>query len=62
MREQLIATVRAMSAAGLNQGTAGNLSARDEEGGTAGFGSPPSGLPYDRLEPDHTGISYMGNY
>ena len=41
MREQLIATARAMSAAGLTRGTAGNLSARDEEGGTAGFWITP---------------------
>lgn len=53
MREQLISTARAMSAAGLNRGTAGNLSARDAKGGTAGFWITPTGLPYDRLEPDH---------
>ncbi|MGZ4619477.1 MAG: class II aldolase/adducin family protein [Frankiaceae bacterium] len=52
VRDQLIATARAMSEAGLNRGTAGNVSARDVNGGTAGFWITPTGLPYEQLEPD----------
>lgn len=40
-----------MSDAGLNRGTAGNVSARDVKGGTTGFWITPTGLPYERLEP-----------
>lgn len=53
MREQLIAAARGMAAAGLNRGTAGNVSARDEHDGSVGFWITPTGLAYDRLEPDH---------
>jgi L-fuculose-phosphate aldolase len=52
VRDQLIATARAMSAAALNRGTAGNVSARDVNGATAGFWITPTGLPYEQLEPD----------
>jgi L-fuculose-phosphate aldolase len=47
-RAALIATARAMAAAGLNSGTAGNLSLRCPEG----FHITPTGMAYDRLEPD----------
>jgi L-fuculose-phosphate aldolase len=44
LREQLLATARAMNSRGLNQGTSGNVSVR--EGG--GFLITPSALPYDQ--------------
>ena len=45
LREQVLATARAMNAAGLNRGTAGNVSARCE----SGFLVTPTGLPYDEI-------------
>lgn len=45
LREQVLATARAMNAAGLNRGTAGNVSARCE----SGFLVTPTGLPYDDI-------------
>lgn len=47
VREELIATARAMNAAGLNVGTAGNLSARTRRG----FLITPTGMPYEELHP-----------
>jgi L-fuculose-phosphate aldolase len=47
LREEMIATGRRMNAAGLNQGTSGNLSARVE----GGFLLTPSGMDYDALVP-----------
>ncbi|MBK7900627.1 MAG: class II aldolase/adducin family protein [Azonexus sp.] len=47
-RAALVAAARAMAAAGLNSGTAGNLSLRCPEG----FYITPTGMAYDRLEPD----------
>ncbi len=47
-RAALIATARAMAAAGLNAGTAGNVSVRDGDG----FFITPTGMAYDRLEPE----------
>src|SRR3954464_3895325 len=44
-RDELIGTARAMNAAGLNVGTAGNLSLRTRRG----FLITPSGMPYDAL-------------
>lgn len=44
LREQLLATARAMNSQGLNQGTSGNVSVRDGEG----FLITPSALPYDQ--------------
>ena len=41
----IVATCRAMNAAGINQGSAGNVSARFAEG----FLITPSGIPYERL-------------
>ncbi len=48
LRQQLINTALRMSAAGLNKGTAGNLSVRAEEG----FLITPTGMPYEALTPD----------
>lgn len=45
LREQLIATARAMQPAGLNRGTAGNVSVRAGDG----FHITPTGLPYEAL-------------
>lgn len=47
-RAELIATARAMTAAGLNKGTAGNLSLREGDG----FWITPTGMDYAGLEPD----------
>ncbi|MCA1937651.1 MAG: class II aldolase/adducin family protein [Dechloromonas sp.] len=46
LRRQLIATARAMQPAGLNRGTAGNVSVRDSDG----FLITPTGMPYAGLE------------
>ncbi len=48
----LIATACRMSSAGLNKGTAGNLSVRATENGQAGFLITPTGMSYDTLEAD----------
>ncbi len=45
LREQLIATARAMQPVGLNRGTSGNVSVRSGEG----FYITPTGLPYEAL-------------
>jgi len=47
-RADLIATARALQPAGLNKGSAGNVSVRDGDG----FLITPTGLPYDTLVPD----------
>lgn len=47
-RAALIATARAMHPAGLNRGTAGNVSVRDG----AGFLITPTGMAYETLAPD----------
>ncbi len=44
---EIIATCRQMQAAGINQGTSGNVSVRHGDG----LLITPSGVPYDRLEP-----------
>lgn len=46
LRLQLIETARAMNRSGINQGTAGNLSARYDDGMLI----TPSGVPYESLE------------
>lgn len=46
LREQLIATARAMNNSGLNQGTSGNVSVRSGDG----FLLTPSALPYDQCQ------------
>lgn len=48
LREQVLATARAMNSHGLNQGSSGNVSVRDGKG----FWITPSALPYDRCQPD----------
>lgn len=48
LAETLIQTARAMQPAGLNKGTAGNVSVRDGDG----FLITPTGLPYDTLTAD----------
>ena len=48
LRRDLIASARAMQAAGLNKGTAGNLSVRSG----AGFLITPTGMAYDNLVDD----------
>lgn len=52
LRQHLIATALRMSAAGLNKGTAGNLSVRHSEDGTAGFLITPTGMAYEALAPE----------
>ena len=47
LREQLLATARAMNSLGLNQGAAGNVSVRCRNG----LLITPSALPYDRCTP-----------
>ena len=47
-RSDLIATARAMQPAGLNRGTAGNVSVRAGDG----FHITPTGMPYDTLVAD----------
>lgn len=48
LRRKIIATCREMNALGINQGTSGNVSARE---GSRMLISP-SAIPYDRLEPE----------
>ena len=51
-RQQLIDSARCMQAAGLNRGTAGNLSVRVEDGGAGAGGDfliTPTGMAYDSL-------------
>ncbi len=46
VREEVLATARAMNTAGINRGTSGNVSARLHAAGFDGFLVTPSGLPY----------------
>jgi L-fuculose-phosphate aldolase len=48
LREQVLATARAMNDLGLNQGASGNVSVRDGEG----FLITPSALPYNQCTPE----------
>ncbi|MDD2462995.1 MAG: class II aldolase/adducin family protein [Desulfobulbus sp.] len=48
LRQQLLATARAMNSQGLNQGTSGNISVRER----AGFLITPSALAYDQCRPE----------
>jgi L-fuculose-phosphate aldolase len=52
LRQQLIDTSCRMAAAGLNRGTAGNLSVRVGHEGGAEFLITPTGMAYDALEPE----------
>jgi L-fuculose-phosphate aldolase len=61
LRQEMVATCRAMDAKGINQGTAGNLSVRHGDG----FLITPSSLPYDVMQPEdivemHWDGSYAG--
>ncbi len=59
LRRRMVETCRKMNASGINQGTAGNLSART---GT-GFLITPSSLPYDAMEPeDIVDMAFDGTY
>ncbi len=49
LARQVIDTCLAMNTQGINQGSAGNVSARFENG----FLITPSGMAYDRLQPEH---------
>lgn len=51
LRTQVIATARAMNAAGINVNKAGNVSARCARRRSPGFVITPTGVPYDALTP-----------
>ena len=51
-RQYLVATARRMTESGLNKGTAGNLSVRYKRGKADGFLITPTGMSYDKLEPE----------
>jgi L-fuculose-phosphate aldolase len=53
LRKAVIATARAMNAAGINRGKAGNVSARLRIKTFDGFLVTPTGVPYDQIAPDH---------
>ena len=50
-RANVIATARAMNASGINVNKSGNVSVRCRRGGRTGYLLTPSGVPYDRLDP-----------
>jgi L-fuculose-phosphate aldolase len=52
LRAEIIATARRMNASGINVNKAGNVSVRCQRGARAGLLITPTGVPYDRLEPD----------
>lgn len=59
LRLHMVETCRKMNAAGINQGTSGNLSARFGEG----FLITPSSLPYDMMQPeDLVEMDFDGTY
>ena len=59
IRQAMVETCRKMNASGLNQGTAGNISVRNE----AGFLVTPSSLPYDQMTPEDIVQMYFdGSY
>ena len=59
LREEMVNVCRRMNSTGINQGTAGNLSARID----GGFLITPTSLPYDRMGPeDIVEMSYDGTY
>jgi L-fuculose-phosphate aldolase len=49
LKKKVIETCLAMNASGINQGTAGNVSVRTDEG----FLITGSGIPYARMKPEH---------
>lgn len=59
LRQQMVATCRAMDAKGINQGTAGNLSVRFGDG----FLITPSSMPYDTMQAeDIVEMGWDGTY
>jgi len=52
LRDAVVATARAMNAAGINRGKSGNVSARWSDGGFDGFLVTPTGVPYELTTPD----------
>jgi L-fuculose-phosphate aldolase len=59
LREQMVGIARRMNASGINQGTAGNLSQRIDQG----FLITPTSLPYDRMEAeDIVEMGFDGTY
>jgi L-fuculose-phosphate aldolase len=52
LRAAVVATARAMNAAGINRGKAGNVSARGGDAHGGAFLVTPSGMPYDTLAPE----------
>ena len=52
LRRTVIASARAMNAAGINVNTSGNVSARCVRGTRVGFVITPSALAYDKLAPE----------
>jgi L-fuculose-phosphate aldolase len=59
VRSEMVATCRRMNAAGINQGTSGNLSVRT----AGGFLITPTSLSYERMEPgDIVEMSFDGSY
>ena len=51
-REAIIAACREMNAAGLNQGTSGNISLRQRDSGGDAMLITPSATPYDAMTPE----------
>ncbi|WP_430245347.1 class II aldolase/adducin family protein [Neorhizobium sp. DAR64861/K0K2] len=49
LRTEVIESCRAMNRLGINKGTSGNISVRHGDG----FLISPTGIPYDKLMPDH---------
>jgi L-fuculose-phosphate aldolase len=59
LRQEMVDTCRAMDAKGINQGTAGNLSVRHDDG----FLITPSSMPYDTMQPeDIVAMGWDGTY
>ena len=59
LRREMVATCRAMNASGINQGTAGNISIRNDKG----FLITPTSLPYDVMDPeDVVQMDFDGTY
>jgi ribulose-5-phosphate 4-epimerase/fuculose-1-phosphate aldolase len=48
LRREMVDICRRMNSSGINQGTAGNLSVRTDDG----FLITPSSMPYDTMQPD----------
>jgi L-fuculose-phosphate aldolase len=61
LKNQIIETARAMNTTGLNQGTSGNVSARQPDG--EGIYITPSGLGYDAMNPrDIVAMGWSGEW